>query len=51
MPAAPRIVVQTIHENVIVATIMKLFTIACLDKLLEFVPTEAEALSILGVAV
>ena len=122
MPTAPRIVIQTIHENVTVATIedssmidpvqieevktvlfdlidkqdrrklildmtkvqylssaalgvliplqekykkakgsmvlvgvsesiMKLFTITCLDKLLQFAPTEAKALSILGVAV
>ena len=32
-------------------SIMKLFTITCLDKLLKFAPTEAKALSILGVAV
>ena len=32
-------------------SIMKLFTITCLDKLLNFAPTEAKALSILGVAV
>lgn len=32
-------------------SIMKLFTITCLDKLLKFAPNEAKALSILGVAV